>query len=194
MEENKKTVEQLTQENAALRKTMSKDMVALHLKRGAIEPTEVDFFEKSAENDFEGTKKVLEFRPDKKDDSGAKDKLATDLVELHFTRGAITEQEKDFFKKTAMMDFDSTKKVLEARKGKDDVDGFVSGMKVSKDDKKDDPEDRSKWGYLDFYKKDHAALTEMKTKEPDKYKKLFLTHKNALRKEGKVVLDEGDED
>ncbi|MEI6898552.1 MAG: HK97 family phage prohead protease [Bacteroidota bacterium] len=194
MSKEEKTVEQLLAENQALRKDRAKDMIALHVKRGAITDGEAGFFEKSAESDFEGTKKVLELRPDKKDETADKEKMAGQLVELHFTRGAITADEKEFFSKSATLDYEGAKKVLEARKGKETVDSFVASQHLGAPGKKeDDPEDRSKWTYLDFYKKDPDALGKMKTETPEKYKTLLDGHKNALRKSGKVSIDTEDE-
>ena len=195
MSKEEKTVEQLMDENLALKKDRAKSLVELHVKRGAIAATEQTFFEKSAEHDFEGTKVILEMRPDKNDDTAGKQALADQLVELHFTRGAITTDEKDFFKKSAVLDYDGAKKVLEARKGKDDVATFLGGPKdASSQQAVAGEEDRSKWSYLDFYKKDHAALVKLKTETPDKYKTLLEAHKKALRLAGKVSLEEEVED
>ncbi len=195
MSKEEKTVEQLQAENLTLKKDRAKNLVQLHVKRGAIEVGETDFFEKSAEHDFDGTKVVLEMRPDKKAEGTDKQALADQLVELHFTRGAITAEEKDFFKKSAVLDYDGAKKVLEARKGKDAVDQFLAAPKTGGgQNAATDPDDRSKWTYLDFYKKDHASLIKLKAETPDKYKTLLDAHKKALRGEGKVLIDEDTED
>lgn len=193
MSKEEKTVEQLQAENLALKKDRAKNLVQLHVKRGAIEAGETEFFEKSAEHDYDGTKVVLEMRPDKKADGADKQALADQLVELHFTRGGITAEEKEFFKKSAVLDYDGAKKVLEARKGKDAVDQFL-GTPRGDNAAAADTNDRSKWTYLDFYKKDHASLLKLKAESRDKYNTLLNDHKQALRAAGKVVVDEEIED
>lgn len=45
--------------------TLAKQLVQLHFDRGAITETERTFYEKAAESDYEGTKKVLELRQGK---------------------------------------------------------------------------------------------------------------------------------
>ncbi len=191
MSKDEKTVEQLQEENRALRKTLAGEMVALHVKRGSIEAGEADFFTKSAENDFEGTKKVLEMRPEKKDENAEKAKA---LVELHFTRGAITSDEKTFFEKSAISDYEGAKKMLEAKKGKDAVDQFLGSAPASASASAQGNDDKAKWTYLDFYKKDQPGLIKMKAETPDKYKTLLEAHKKALRDSGKVQIDEDTED
>ena len=192
MSKEEKTVEQLMAENLALKKDRAKNLVELHVKRGAIEAGETGFFEKSAESDFEGTKLVLELRPDKKDETSGNKALADQLIELHLTRGAISDQEKDFFKKAAVLDYEGAKKVLEARKGKDTIDQFLGNPKAETSAAVGS-DDRSKWTYLDFYKKDPVGLSKMRAETPDKHKTLLEAHKTLLRSEGKVVLDSDDE-
>lgn len=195
MSKEEKTVEQMQAENLSLRKTMAADLIALHVKRGAIGNGEEDFFKRSAENDYEATKKVLDLRPGKSEPDGQKEALADQLVELHFNRGAISENEKEFYKKAAVSDYEGAKKVLELRKGKDAVDNFMGGA-GGKDAGSQAPgaDDRSKWSYLDFYKKDPEALASLKLSAPEKYKTLLEAHRTALRKEGKVLIDAGEED
>jgi len=194
MGKDEKTVEQLTNENTALRKDRAKELVSLHVERGAITPEESTFFEKNAEENYEETKRVLSLRKGQKADDNARDQLATQLIELHFKRGAIQEGEKDFYKKAAMTDYEGTKKVLELRKGTEVIERHLAGMQGAvADNKNEDGSDRSKWKYMDYYKNDLPGLKKMKLEKPEEYKKLLEAHRREISGQGKYILEDEDE-
>lgn len=187
MQKNEKTAEELGLELETLRKNRALDLVSLHLDRGVIAAEEKEFFLKNAELDFDATKKVLEFRKTPEKDNSS-DALADQLVTLHFDRGAIVAEEKEFFLKSAKLDYAGTKKVLELKKGKETLDALTQNLGLGKDLVGKD--DRSTWSYLDFYKKDLNALQLMKEKEPERHSKLLAAHTLSLKESGEYVLDE----
>lgn len=186
--QNKKmTEEQLKAENDKLKKQLAAELADMHCKRGVITASELDFYKKAAENDYEGTKKVLEAKVVAKaeDNTNAK-QLAAQLVEMHQKRGAITATELDFYKKAAEGDYEGTKKVLEAKKGTEGLGEFVNNLSNDKN-ANSNTEDRSKWGFNDWYKKDLDGLQKMETEKPDEYKKLQLAYRNQLKAENVYI-------
>ena len=196
MAKEEKTVEQLMQENSVLRTKMAKDLVELHVSRGVLTDQEKDFFQKSAEADYDGTKVVLALRKGTSDQTDAKDQLASQLVELHIQRGAVSEAEKSFYVNAAKLDYNGCKKILEGRKGTDSIDNHIVEMNAGSGSSKSakDPSDRSSWAYLDYYKNDPESLRKLKMEKPEEHKRLLDAHKKALGKTGKFILEEGDED
>lgn len=133
-------------------------------------------------------KKVLDLRKGKDAEKGAAEQLANQLVELHFTRGAIADTEKEFYAKSAELDYEGTKKVLEMRKGKETVDAHLHNLGAGMEGA--DANDRKNWKYLDWYKKDLEGLETMKNKEPEKHAKLHGDYMLELRKSGDYILDD----
>ena len=71
-----------------------------------------------------------------------------------------------------MADYEATRKVLEAKKGANDVGGFVGSLQASAKESGAASEDRAKWTYLDWYKKDLKGLLSMQKTDPERYKRL----------------------
>ncbi len=179
--------EELKAENEQLKKQRALELVNTHLQRGAITNENKEFFEKNAVLDYDSTKKALEGMSSKDDQSTTKKQLAVQLVELHQKRGAITAKELDFYTKSAEADYEGTKKVLEGMKGTEGLGDFVKSLDGTKGS---EAEDKSKWTYLDWYKKDLEGLQKMETEKPDQFKKLLLETRENMRKEGVLPVEE----
>lgn len=189
MEKEVKTVEQLQQELTDLRKTMAKELVYVHKTRGVIAEGEQDFFERSANLDYDGTKKLLDARKNEEPKAESSDKAKT-LVELHFNRGAIPATEKAQMEKVASLDYDGTKAMLEARKGTKEIDLHVVESAQEDSSAEAKAKDPKNWKYLDYYKNDLPGLLKMKIDEPAKYKALHNAHMKQVGKDDKVDLSE----
>jgi len=187
MSKPEKTVEQLQGELDVLHQTMAKELVSLHVNRGVVAESEREFFEKSAQMDYEGAKRVLDARKKEEPKNETMEKAKT-LIELHFERGVIPATEKIQMEKVATLDYDGTKAMLEARPGKKVIDMHVAAAAQNDAKNQEDAKDASKWNYLDYYKKDLEGLMKMKKETPDKYQALLNAHKANLIKEGKVDL------
>ena len=194
MAKDEKTVDQLMAENVALKGRMAKSLVKMHLERGAITEGEREFFERNAELDYDSTEKVLQSRKGNEVQDESKKALATQLAELHFTRGAISAQEKDFYIKAATSDYEATKKVLEMRKGTEALDQHIAGMSVQDNLSKKDDGKKGESTYMDLYKNDLPGLQKMRKENPEQYKKLLEAHKSTIGRSGKYILEEGEED
>lgn len=111
-----------------------------------------------------------------------KAKKAEMLVQLHMQRGAVQEGEVDSLKKLALADFDTVETMLNARtvevKKTDDKPAdderarLAAAIEKLNAGEKPQPNERDSWTYMDWYKKDHAALLAMQKNEPEKYKAL----------------------
>lgn len=172
MNKEEKTVDQLKAELETQKKRNAENLVLRHKTRGVVQDGEVGSLKELAASNYDTVSKMLDARvptPDKKDDTaGEKAKV---LVALHFNRGAITEPEVKIYEEAAKLDYDGTKKVLEAKAGVDGVKNFVQGMSSGAEQKPSDG-DRAGWGYYDYFKKDPHALALMEKNEPEKYKAL----------------------
>ena len=168
-----KTVEQLQVELAASHKLNAENVIKLHEHRGVITPDEKEHLMELALTNLGIVTKLLEARtaPTKEviPSTDSKQELANGLVKLHFERGVITEGEKQIFALSAVSDYEGTKKILEAKTGSAAVLGFVQNTGAVAGG-----EDRSKWSYLEYFKKDQAALQLMATNEPAKFKQLEM--------------------
>ena len=173
--------EELKAENEQLKNQRALELVATHVKMGAVPEVSKGFYENSAKLDYEGTKTALEALPSKEDQNVGKKELAAQLVEMHQKRGAINAQQLDFYTKSAESDYEGTKKVLEGMKGTDGLGDFVKSLDGTKGS---EAEDKSKWTYLDWYKNDLEGLQKMETEKPDQHKKLLLECRAGLQKEG----------
>lgn len=181
MANDNKTVEQLTAELTAQRKLNADTLVKLHVQRGVVQEGEVESLKTLAVDNYEVTSKMLEARvPAEKPTETGKEQLALALVALHSTRLGLTAEEKKMYEGAAKLDYEGTKKVLEARKGKETAESFVLGLSS---DKNAGNGDRATWTYLDYVKKDPEALALMAKNEPDKHKSLelaFITESEKL--------------
>ena len=173
MSKNEKTVEQMQTELEAQKKLNADNLIKLHQYRGVVNDREAGPLKELALSNYENVQKMLEAREAKngKGESGdPTEVLADNLVKLHFDRGAISEPEKVVYKASAIANYEGTRKVLEAKPGKDGVQTFVTGMQSGKEAGADD--NRAKWTYLDWYKKDLKGLSSMEKNDPEKYQKL----------------------
>lgn len=168
MSKPEKTVADMAAEIENLKKLNAENLVANHLLRGAITEAEVPMLHKLALADYDTTKQMLEAKTvtEKKQETGtdANAQLALQLVRLHLDRGAITAQEAELFQKAATGDYEGTKKVLELKKGRENIGTFGTNEQTA-DSRKD-------WKYLDYYKRDLKALGDMERNEPERYAKL----------------------
>jgi phage head maturation protease len=111
---------------------------------------------------------------------------ADNLIALHRQRNVIADGEVDGLKKLAISDFDTIKSILEAREskkaepekseskpgeGEKALQAFVQGMNSGSLAIQSD--ERAKWSYLDYFKKDPNALELMAKSEPEKFNKLI---------------------
>ena len=71
--------------------------------------------------------------------------------------------------KLAAADFASTKSLLDSIKPVLDL----STQSVQNPDKDDKGEDRAKWTFLDWQKKDSLGLSQMESQNPTRFKQLF---------------------
>lgn len=111
------------------------------------------------------------------------------LIALHFNRGAITEPQKAIYRAGALQDYEGTKKQLELLKGADGLQTFVAGLGGGKQGEQGGDE-RAKWTYLDYYKKDREALILMQKNEPEKYSALEAAFVAESKKLGIVTEQE----
>lgn len=178
MEKETKTVEQLQAELQTQKKLNADNLIKLHRQRGVVSDGEVEPLKELALSNYESVSRMLEARtaPDPASGEGTKENpaeaLAEALVKLHFDRGAISEQEKSVYKLSAIADYEGARKVLEAKTGTREIKTFVQGIRTGAGQGGEGSDERSKWTYLDYYKKDMRALGLMEKEDPEKYKKL----------------------
>ncbi|MDD2965433.1 MAG: HK97 family phage prohead protease [Bacteroidales bacterium] len=189
-----RTVEQLTAEMEQLQLKLATQLVDFHKSRGVVPDSERDFLISAATLKYDSTKTMLEARVASGSGGDTADKLAEQLVELHFKRGAITDGEKAFYVNAAKHDYEGAKKALELRKGTDVITAFIQEIGTGNETAQAGAENRAGWGYLDWYKKDLSGLELMKKEKRADYDKLFKAHQDALKASGKVNLDKDDED
>ena len=175
MNKEEKTVEQLQAELKVEKQLNADNLIKLHKQRGVLQDGEIEPLKKLAMTDYESVSRMLDARQPAdtsagKQEADPREVLADALVKLHFDRGAISDPEKSVYKLSAISDYEATRKILEAKQGKQDVQSFVQGMGNQESTAGND--ERSKWTYLDYYKKDMRALHLMEKNEPEKYKKL----------------------
>lgn len=192
MAKEEKTVDQLLAELAASRKLNADNLVALHKQRGVLADGEIPHLQQLALDNYENVQKMLEARPapvtaPSGEGTASKESLADALVKLHFERGAITDPEKAIYRLSAIDNLDATKKVLEAKSGRDNLQTFMQGIGANTGKQNADPDDRSTWTYLDYYKKDMHALALMEKNEPDKFKQLEAAFHAQAISDGTVV-------
>lgn len=175
--QDKETI-QLREQLEKQKKLNAENLIALHVNRGVVAQEEIESLKKLAMQDGESVSNMLNARkePAKSGDS------VENLIKLHFERGAITEQEKPIYALSAEKDFDATKKVLEAKPGKEVVEQLNLGASTLGSNTAS--EDRKDWTYLDYFKKDPAALQKMERENPEAFKKLELSFAENAKSEG----------
>lgn len=190
MAKEEKTVEQLNQELEAQRKLNAENLVTIHKNRGVVADGEVESIKKLALADYQSTSEMLNARqvPKTEPTGDSAETLAEALVKLHFDRGAITEGEKAIFKGAATLDYEGTKKVLEAKTGKDGLQTFVQGLTNGGNPANTGTQgERAGWGYYEYFTKDPQALALMEKNEPDKHKKLVADFQASCTPEGTLI-------
>ena len=182
-----KTVEQLQAELAAQRLLNAENLIKYHKFRGVVTDGEVEPLKKLAQSDYASVSSMLDARqpvavaPVEKKETNPKAELAAGLVKLHVDRGAIAEAEKDVYKAAAIADYEGTKKVLEAKPGTAQAKEFVAGMTGGQ---QAGANEREKWTYLDWYKKDLAGLQAMEKSNAEQYGKLVSAFEAACKSQG----------
>lgn len=187
MSKDEKTVEQLQTELDAQRKLNAENLITIHKNRGVVADGEIDSIRELALSNYDATSKMLDARK-APEATGANqaEVLADTLLKLHFDRGAITEAEKAIYKPAAISDYEGTKRVLEAKAGKDGLQTFIQGMS-SGNQSQPGTDERSGWGYYEYYRKDPQALSLMEKNEPEKFKKLVADFEADSIKNGLII-------
>lgn len=190
MAKEEKTVEQLNQELEAQRKLNAENLVTIHKNRGVVADGEVESLKKLALVDYQSTSEMLNARqvPKTETTGDSAETLADALVKLHFDRGAITEGEKAIFKGAATSDYEGTKKVLEAKTGKDGLQTFIQGLTNGGNPTNVGAQgERAGWGYYEYFTKDPQALALMEKNELDKHKKLVADFQASCTPDGALI-------
>jgi len=182
MDKVEKTVEQLQAELVASKKLNAENLVLRHKERGVLQDGEIEGLKELALHSYDTVSKMLDSRvkPEGAPNTETAEAKADALVALHFNRGVIGEPQKAIYRAGAVLDYEGTKKALELLKGVDGLQTFVLGMG---DGKEKETDERAKWTYLEYYKKDNVGLAAMKKEDPDRYKKLegdFLKESERL--------------
>ena len=124
---------------------------------------------------------------------------AKNLVKLHVQRGVVQEEEVEHLNKLASADYETTEKMLDARKvaevpktpgteEKTEAQLLAEKMAGFTDNKgKDANTEKLSWTFLDWYKKDQEGLELMAKNEPEKFKKLEADFVKSGQKEGLVA-------
>lgn len=185
-----KTIDQLKTELTTQKKLNADNLIKYHQFRGVVADGELEPLKKLALSDYDNVSVMLEARETQgaAELNSPAESLAESLVKLHFTRGAITEQEKEVYKSSAITSYESTRKILEAKTGVEGVQSFVAGIATGNASAAVQNE-RASWSYLDWYKKDASALKAMETSEPERYKTLianFQAENEAMGISGKL--------
>jgi len=189
MAKEEKTVEQLQAELTASKKLNAENLVLRHKERGVLQDGEIEGLKELALHSYDTVSKMLDARvkPEAPTNNETAETKADALVAIHANRGAITESQKLVYRASAIADYDGTKKALELLRGVDGLQTFVLGMG---DGKEKETDERAKWTYLDYYKKDQEALQLMAKNDPEKFKKLEGDFINESSKMGIATTTE----
>lgn len=169
------TVEQLRTQLEAANKLNAENLIAIHKTRGVVQDGEVASLQTLALSNYDAVKQMLEARTvatpqEQKQDPTAEESKALALVKTHLDRGAITADQQKFYEVAAKADYEGARKELEAKPGRDGLKNFVAGMGTG--DEKPGGDERSKWTYLDWFKKDPDGLRLMEKNDPEKHRQL----------------------
>lgn len=115
--------------------------------------------------------------------SASQAKNAEMLVAMHVQRGAVQEGEIESLKELAMTNYDTVEKLLTARKvedpkveapkkNDDEAKRLAEAIEKLNAGEKPQPNERDSWSYMDYMKKDRAALSAMEKDNPEKFAKL----------------------
>lgn len=194
MDKVEKTVEQMQAELAASKQLAADNLVLMHKERGVVQDGEIASLKKLAFSDYDTTSAMLSARTKSEAPAGGSNNETAEakadaLVALHFGRGAITEPQKAIYRAGALQDYEGTKKQLELMRGTDGLQTFVAGIGGGKQGEQGGDE-RAKWTYLDYYKKDREALILMQKNEPEKYRALEASFVQESKRLGIVTEQE----
>jgi HK97 family phage prohead protease len=185
--ENEKTVEQLTAELAAQKTLNAENLIEHHRFRGVVGDGEVEPLKKLAASDYASVSAMLKARTPAATETGKEEvdpgaALADALVKVHVDRGAIAEAEKAVYRAAAIGDYEGTKKALEAKPGTQQAKDFVQNLGGAQASAETD--ERKKWSFMDWYRKDLQGLQAMLKNDPDAYRQLeaaFATECGAMK-------------
>lgn len=187
MAKEEKTVEQLQKDLDAANKLNAENLIAIHKARGVVQDGETASLQTLALSNYDAVKQMLEARtvaapPAETRIDAADEAKALALVKLHLDRGAIGADQQKIYEAAAKADYEGARKELEAKPGRDGLNTFVAGLGAGGD--KGAGDERSKWGYLDWYKKDPEGLRLMEEKEPEKHRQLAADFATESKKMG----------
>jgi len=95
--------------------------------------------------------------------------MKKEIISAAISAGKITEKQRESFENIAQ-----SSSVDAMRKMFDGMEAVKDLTNLKRDEKKgEDGEDRSKWGYDEWSKKDPKGLAEMQNSRPDEYEKIF---------------------
>lgn len=184
MEKKPKTVEELQAEAESLKKTAVRNLLALHEMRGVVSADEMPHLQLLAEQNYEGVAALLGARKPAGNNTQSPD--AKSLVALHVQRGAIPATEAGLWQQFAEKEYENARLLLETKTGRDNAAQFIQQIGAMTDGK----EGREGWTYLDYFKKDPAALERMAIEAPEKLKKLEMAFEAESRVLGCVTTKE----
>jgi ATP-dependent protease ClpP protease subunit len=97
---------------------------------------------------------------------------AESLVNLHSSRLAMTEEQRQTYIALAVSNYETTKKLLEEMKPLPNIAGQLNNGGGNNPDSKDQ-KDRENWSFDDWAKNDNAGLIELREKNKEAYNKLI---------------------
>ncbi|MCQ2202405.1 MAG: HK97 family phage prohead protease [Bacteroidales bacterium] len=122
------------------------------------------------------------------------------LLAIHKSRGVVGEKEVEHLEKLAMLDYETTEMMLQAREvveGKEEKEPSekkgegTEGRQLAEElkrfqhgEKQEQQDERAGWTYLDWYKKDQKGLLSMQEKEPKKYEQLVNSWEKECKSKG----------
>lgn len=181
---NDKTTEQLQNELQQLRQLNAQNLIKLHRLRGVVQDGEEEALLSLALGDYETVSRMLEARKGSSQGNGEQQQLAKQLVALHTERLGLTTSEITIYELAATADYETTRKILESRKGLRELSTFVGELNGAA---KSLSNDRQSWGYLDWYKNDLQGLQQMAQNDPDQFKRLEAEFLNESQKQGFTI-------
>jgi len=99
---------------------------------------------------------------------------ATGLVDGAIAQGKVAKEQREAWMKLALANFDETKKALAAMSAPQSVAELLKKQRQSQS--RANGEDRSKWTYEDYQKKDPNALLAMREDDPTRFSELARAH------------------
>lgn len=181
---NEKTTEQLQQELQRLRVTNAENLIKLHVLRGVVQEGEKESLQSLALHDYETVARMLEARKVTDNGYNQQQLLAKQLVALHAERLGLTASEVTLCELAATADYQTTRKILESRKGVNELNAFIGDIKNTASASNGN---RQSWSYLDWYKNDLQGLLQMAQNNPDQFKRLEAEFLADSQKQGLTI-------